>query len=102
MFVLYVASIVLFGVGVLTQDEARELLAPFPAVGLLLGLVLLLNVSGAAQAVSLLMREQRPMGVDYSKSWLASTGYMRFFGGFMALIGTGMLFAVLTQPVSEL
>lgn len=102
MFVLYVASMILFAVGVLTQADRRELFVPFPAVALLIGLVLLLNVSGAGDAVPLLMREHRPMGVDFSQSWLASTAYVRFFGGFMTPIGAGMLFAVVTQPISEL
>jgi len=101
-YLLFLAGMLPFAVGVLTQSNDRWWFVPFPLAATLLGVVLLLNVSGAATAASMHMRERRSMRVDFSRSSLASPGYFRFFGGFLAAIGAGMSIAVFTQPVSAL
>ena len=81
--------------------SASRNIVPFPLTALLLGIVLLLNLSGAATAAFEHMRQRRPMRVDFSQSSLASPGFFRFFGGFLAAIGAGMTITALTQPLSE-
>ena len=101
-YLLFLAAMLPFAVGVIMQSDKRWLFVPFPLAATLLGIVLLLNLSGAATAASDHMRERRPMRVDFSQSFLATPGYFRFFGGFLAAIGVGMAIAALTQPLSEL
>jgi hypothetical protein len=101
-YVVSVPAFVLFAIGVLTQSNNRLWFVWFPLMFLLMGGLLLLNVSGSAAGMSRQMRRQRLMGIDFSKSWLAGPGYARFMGGFMVVIGGAMTWAILTQPMSEL
>jgi hypothetical protein len=53
----------------------------------LLGLVLALDVRGSARAYAAMMKDSKPMGVDYSKSIFATPWFVRCFGGMFALVG---------------
>lgn len=69
------------------RDVTRWSSGALGVVAVLLGLCLLLNLNGSATAVAKHLKEAKPMGVDYSRSFLASTWYARFFGGFAVLVG---------------
>ena len=75
--------------GVVTQNGLW--MVPLAVAATFLGTSLLLDIGGAARGLSQIMRKQRPMGVDYSQSFLSSVGYARFFGFFMCAVGVGML-----------
>ncbi|WP_026536330.1 hypothetical protein [Arthrobacter sp. H14] len=61
----------------------------FAALGLVaffLGLVLVTDFRRGAHSASVAMKEYRPFGVDYSKSFLSSPRYARMMGaGFMVV-----------------
>ncbi|MFF1382944.1 hypothetical protein ACFVWT_05200 [Arthrobacter sp. NPDC058288] len=52
-----------------------------------LGLVLAFDVRGSARAYASLVKDFKPMGVDYSKSFFANPKIIRFFGGMFAAVG---------------
>ena len=62
--------------GVVTQNGLW--MVPLAVAATFLGTSLLLDIGGAARGLSQIMRKQRPLGVDYSQSFLASVGYARF------------------------
>jgi hypothetical protein len=66
-------------------------------VAILLGLSMLTNLNGSATAMSKYLKESKPMGVDYSGSFLASPAYARFFGGFFAFVGGMFVFTSLNS-----
>lgn len=89
---LYILFLIVFAVTFVSiplgaRDVARWASGALGVVAILLGLCLLTNLKGSATAMSKYMKESRPMGVDYSKSFLSSPGYARFFGGFFAFVG---------------
>lgn len=51
------------------------------------GLVLLFDVRGSARAYAAMMKDYKPMGVDYSKSIFSKPLFVRCFGGMFALVG---------------
>lgn len=52
-----------------------------------LGLVLAFDVRGSARAYAAMMKDFKPMGIDYSQSFFANPKFIRFFGGMFALVG---------------
>ncbi|RJT96587.1 hypothetical protein D6T65_15755 [Arthrobacter frigidicola] len=56
-------------------------------VGFLLGLVLLTDFRGSAQAYADMTKRYKPFGVDYSRSLFSRPGLLRFFGAAYMLIG---------------
>ena len=58
-----------------------------------------LDVSGAASKYASTTAKLRPLGVDYSNSLFAKPWFARVFGAMMVLVGGGMLFAAVTQPL---
>jgi hypothetical protein len=52
------------------------------------GLVLLFDVCGSARAYAAMMKDYKPLGVDYSKSIFSKPSFVRCFGGMFALVGT--------------
>jgi hypothetical protein len=53
----------------------------------LLGLVLVLDVRGSARAYAAMMKDYKPMGVDYSNAIFSKPLFVRCFGGMFALVG---------------
>lgn len=51
------------------------------------GLALLFDVRGSARAYAAMMKDYKPMGVDYSKSIFSKPLFVRCFGGMFALVG---------------
>lgn len=96
LFVLYM---VVFAVAFLSvplaaftgQAQSAEVVPwTFGAVGVaavLLGLALVFDVRGSAQAYAGMVKDFKPMGVDYSNSFFARPAYIRAFGGLFAVIG---------------
>jgi Na+/melibiose symporter-like transporter len=52
-----------------------------------LGLVLVFDVRGSAEAYAAMMKDFKPMGIDYSQSFFSKPLFIRFFGGMFALVG---------------
>lgn len=74
------------------QEELLLILIPWMfgglgVVGFLLGLVLVTDFRGSAQAYSGMMKEYKPFGVDYSRSPFSKPGFLRFFGAGYMLVG---------------
>lgn len=63
------------------------------AVVLLTGLTLVTNLNRAADGLAAAMKDYRPMGVDYSRSWMATPAYARLFGALAVVVGVGFLVA---------
>lgn len=57
------------------------------ASAVVLGLVLVFDVRGSARAYAAMMKDYKPMGVDYSQSIFSKPLFIRFFGGMFALVG---------------
>jgi hypothetical protein len=53
----------------------------------LLGLVLAFDVRGSARAYAAMMKDYKPMGVDYSNAIFSKPLFVRCFGGMFALVG---------------
>lgn len=71
---------------------------PLGISAVLIGLTLVSDLRGGATAVAAQMRDRKPLGIDYSRSVLASTGSVRFFGVVFALVGGAMTYAGVTHP----
>ncbi|WP_457963392.1 hypothetical protein M1E17_18405 [Arthrobacter sp. D1-29] len=84
-FIAFAAALVSIPLGV--PDIARWSFAALGIVAVLLGLCLASNLNGSASATANYLKRSKRMGIDYSRTFLASTGYARFFGGFFALVG---------------
>jgi hypothetical protein len=54
---------------------------------IVLGLMLAADLRGSARAYASMMKDYKPMGVDYSKSFFANPKFIRIFGAMFALIG---------------
>ncbi|MCU1532253.1 MAG: hypothetical protein JWO49_1824 [Arthrobacter sp.] len=52
-----------------------------------LGVMLAADLRGSARAYALMLKDYRPMGVDYSKSFFANPKFVRVFGAMFAFIG---------------
>jgi hypothetical protein len=52
-----------------------------------LGLVLASDLRGSARAYASLVKDYKPMGVDYSKSFFANPKFVRIFGAMFAFVG---------------
>jgi hypothetical protein len=63
---------------------ATELLG---VVAVLVGLTIGTNLNGGAEALAEAMKSYRPLGVDYSRSVLASPGFTRLSGFMMLVVG---------------
>jgi hypothetical protein len=57
------------------------------AVVIVLGGVLAANVRGSAGAYVSMLKDYKPMGVDYSKSFFANPKFVRVFGVMFVVIG---------------
>jgi hypothetical protein len=57
-------------------------------VVIVLGVVLAADLRGSAGAYASLIKEYKPMGVDYSKSFMANPKFARISGVMFVLVGT--------------
>jgi hypothetical protein len=63
----------------------------------LFGLVLAFDVRGSARAYAAMMKDYKPMGVDYSHAIFSKPLFVRCFGGMFALVG---IFFIVTSQLS--
>ena len=74
----------------------RAVTGPIGAGAVLLGLTLATNLNRAADTLAAAMKDYRPAGVDYSRSFMATPAYARAFGGFAVVVGAGFVLAAIT------
>ena len=98
-FAVVVLGMALSFVAVMSESNERWMYAIAPAAFVAFGLLLVLDVSGAASKYASTTAKLRPLGVDYSNSLFAKPWFARVFGAMMVLVGGGMLFAAVTQPL---
>lgn len=94
-FISFAAALVSIPLGI--QDIARWSFAALGLVTILLGLCLAANFNGSASAIASYLKKSKRMGIDYSRTFLASTGYARFFGGVFAVVGLILAVVAFTQ-----
>jgi hypothetical protein len=58
---------------------------------IVLGVMLATDLRGSARAYAAMLKDYKPMGVDYSKSFFANPTFVRLFGAMFALVGIGFL-----------
>lgn len=58
---------------------------------IVLGVMLAVDLRGSARAYALMVKDHKPMGVDYSKSFFANPRFIRIFGAMFAFIGIGFV-----------
>ena len=58
---------------------------------IVLGVMLATDLRGSARAYAAMLKDCKPMGVDYSKSFFANPTFVRLFGAMFALVGIGFL-----------
>jgi hypothetical protein len=76
----------LFGQGRL-NPLTPWLMAALGLTAIVLGVVLAADLRGSAVAYASLLKDYKPMGVDYSKSVFANPKFVRLFGAMFAFIG---------------
>ncbi|ROP44942.1 hypothetical protein [Pseudokineococcus lusitanus] len=81
-----VAFAVMFAVGA-TGGDAFVAIAVPGALMVLVGVLQLLDVRGTASAMARHIAESRPMGVDYSRSFMSTPRYVRLLGLGLVVIG---------------
>jgi hypothetical protein len=96
--IVFAAAFVSVPLTALAGEERAIMVVPWTmgALGLsalVLGLVLAFDVRGSARTYAALMKDYKPLGVDYSKSFFSKPLFIRFFGGMFALIGVGFVVA---------
>lgn len=61
------------------------------ATGIGVGLILLTDMRGAAKAYAKMLKDYKPMGVDYSRSVFTKPLFIRIFGAAFMLVGVWFL-----------
>jgi len=56
-----------------------------------LGVMLAADPRGSAGAYAATIKDHKPTGVDYSRSFFANPKFIRIFGAVLALIGIGFI-----------
>jgi hypothetical protein len=93
---LYILFIVIFIAGIIpvllrVPDASRWMSAGIGTVGLLLGLCLVINLNKAAEGLAGAVAEVKPMGLDYSASFIAKPAFARFFGFMFVVVGVSFI-----------
>jgi hypothetical protein len=103
LLALFLAAFVLvflgsiLAVAIRTEAWVRIMVISYSVLGVIgfvLGAALLADFRGSAQAYSGMMKNYKPLGVDYSKSFITNPRFIRLFGAGYMLIG--IWFVVLT------
>jgi hypothetical protein len=58
---------------------------------IVLGVTLAADVRGSARAYASMVKDYKPMGVDYSKSVFTNPEFIRIFGALFAFTGIGFV-----------
>lgn len=86
---------VLAAVILIPTHHAAIATAPLGVIVVLTGLTLLTNFRGGTDAIAQVMKTRRPLGIDYSRSFVATTTYGRVFGVLAIVVGGGFLYGAL-------
>lgn len=98
IFLAFVLLVVTF---IMDLAEARRF--AFVGVGtlfFLLGLCASLNINGTADGMASAIKEYRPMGADYSRSFLSTPLYARLFGIMAVVVGSAFAVTAVVFPNS--
>ncbi|WP_109776367.1 hypothetical protein [Quadrisphaera granulorum] len=96
---LYAATFAVFFIGFVTvaiadePDGFRFVIVPFGLLMAAQGTVLALDVRGNATEYSRLLKTTKPMGVDYSGSFMSSVRAIRMLGAAVLVVGLFMTVA---------
>jgi hypothetical protein len=98
---LYILFIVVFIAGMTlvllrVPDASLLMSGGIGATGLLLGLCLVVNVNEAAEGLAGAIAQEKPMGIDFSASFMAKPAFARFFGLMFVLVGAGFITSSIT------
>lgn len=98
---LYILFMVVFIVGIIpvalrVPEASRWMSGGLGAASLLLGLCLLTNVNKSAEGLARAVATEKPMGVDYSQSFMAKPAFARLFGLMAVVVGSLFIFSFLT------
>jgi hypothetical protein len=95
-FAAFAAALVTFFLG--SEQAISVAYGLLGAVAVLIGLTLVTNLNGAADALAEAAKSYRPMGIDYSRSIMTSPRFTRVFGA--AFLAVGVVFVA--QAVAQL
>lgn len=96
---IFLAFVILFATFFLDLAEARRYaLVVVGTLFVLLGLSASLNFNGTADGMASAIKEYRPMGVDYSRSFLSTPLYARLFGVMAVVVGSAFAVTALVAP----
>jgi hypothetical protein len=93
---LYILFIVVFLAGIIpvllrVPDASRWMSGGIGTAGLLLGICLVSNLNKAAEGLAGAVAEEKPMGIDYSASFMAKPAFARLFGLMFIVVGGGFI-----------
>jgi hypothetical protein len=89
----------LFVTFVMDLAEARRFaLAAVGTLFFLLGLCASLNINDTADGMASALKDYRPMGADYSKTFLATPLYARLFGIMAVVVGPAFAVSAIAFP----
>lgn len=93
---LYILFIAVFIAGIIpvllhVPEASRWMSGGIGTAGLLLGLCLVINVNNSAEGLAGAVAEEKPMGVDYSASFMAKPVFARIFGLMFVVVGASFI-----------
>ena len=98
---IFLAFVVLFLTFVMDLAETRRFaLVATGTLFFLLGLCASLNINGTADGMASAIKEYRPLGADYSRSFLATPLYARLFGIMAVVVGSAFAVTAIVFPDS--
>jgi uncharacterized membrane protein HdeD (DUF308 family) len=100
---LYILAFVVVGVTIVVYAfRADELTrwgtGAIGVVALLLGLSVVTNFRDSARGLVEGIKDYKPLGVDYSKSFLASMAFARLFGATATFVGGNFIYLAFFAP----
>lgn len=98
---LYILFIVVFMIGMIpvllhVPDASLWMSMGIGIAGILLGLCLVTNLNKAADGLARAVASEKPMGIDYSASFMAKPAFARFFGFMFVVVGAVFIINSLT------
>jgi hypothetical protein len=84
-FVVFAGSLATFFVG--SEHAVALANGLLGVVTVLVGMTIATNLNGGADALAAAMKSYRPLGIDYSRSKLATPRFTRLFGLMMLVVG---------------
>ena len=105
---LYVLAFAIFGAGfvttvvqIITADGTGGVFplwfAAMGAVIVLIGICLATDLNSSARATSEAAGDYRPMGMESSRPFAPSPGFVRLIGGFFMVAGAAFIFVTFTE-----